>query len=217
SELYMVVDNESSKQELKNSALSIFNNRIPLSVGSTNGELGTGEQYILNYSRNYPFMCFANKTAKDSKITDRDVTEVLCNLPVVPSIDKEKFGIENIETVWNNSKNRTDESKINENTIYSTTLLLDYWAKGEQNLTEIYRYSLSEAYKFGISKADLCYWMLVNDLTEYKNNLYNYIIHDENLFNSFNGMYCPSLHMPIYFESLNSPRAMDINYVVYDL
>lgn len=217
SELYTVVDDEKSKNELKDFALFTLNENIIKFKNITNDEFGTGEQYIRNYSRNYPYSCFVNKMAKDSNITSIDASEVLCDLPIVPLIDKQEFDIENIETVWNNSKNRTDGSRININTVYSTTLLLDYWAKGEQNLTDIYRYSLSEAYKFGMSKADVCYWMLVNDLTEYKNNLYNYIIHDEMLFNSFNGTYCPSLHMPIYFESLNSPRAMDINYVVYDL
>lgn len=169
--------------------------------------------FVSNYSRNYPYSCLVSKILNDSKITQTNYDSELCNLPIIPTIDDTKFGIQNIETIWGSNKIQSEE---NDN-INSTTMLIDYWAKGQKDLDNVYTFSLSEAYKLGMTRGDSCYWMLVNDLTNYKNNLYYYIIHDEELFNSFNSIYCPSLHLPIHFKYINTPSNLDINYFLYDL
>jgi len=169
--------------------------------------------FVTNYSRNYPYSCLVSQSLANSGITNTNYNAELCNLPAIPIIDTTKFGIKNIETIWSQNETKLKEDE----NINSTTMLIDYWAKGDKDLDNAYIFSLSEAYKLGMTEADVCYWMLVNDLTSYKNNLYYYVIHDENLFNSLNSMYCPSLHVPTHFKYVVAPTNLDINYFVYDL
>lgn len=169
--------------------------------------------YPMNYSMNYPYSCFSSKQIAKSGVTEINYDDVFCNLPTIESIPVESFGVENIESIL--TKNNGDI--IDSKDIYSTTLLIDYLAKGESNLDDVYRYSLSQVYKLGLTKGDYCYWMLVNDLTKYKNNLYVYAIHNEAIFNQFSNMYCPSLHMPIQYKYLDNASALDTAYFIYDL
>lgn len=171
------------------------------------------DNYPMNYSENFPYSCFSSKQIEKSGVTEINYDDVFCNLPTINSIPEDSFGIGNIESLLTKNNGNIIDNKD----IYSTTLLIDYWAKGESNLTDVYRYSLSQAYKLGLTKGDYCYWMLVNDLTEYKNNLYTYAIHNETIFNQFSDMYCPSLHMPIQYKYLNNASALDTAYFIYDL
>lgn len=209
---YANTDDSTAKSYYKDYMSLILNTDTNEPVISLN-DLGEGDEYTYNYGRNYLYSCFISKRIAESKIVEKNYDDQFCNLPTINPISEENFPVDNIETLI-----MRDNFKIFEkDTIYSTTLLIDYWSKGVQNLEDVYHYSLNQAFKFGLTREDYCYWMLVNDLTQYKNNVYVSIIHNEILFNKFNNVYCPSLHLPLQFKYLKNPRVTDISYFVYDL